>query len=483
MKREMSLLERLKEYSQTDAYPFHMPGHKRQWEFPNPFSVDITEIEGFDNLHHPQGILKESMEWAASVYGADRTYYLVNGSSCGILSAICGTTNNSGTILLSRNSHKSAYHGVFLNHLRAEYIYPQILDKYGVQGGLLSEDVEEMLKTRGNIQAVFVVSPTYDGIVSDIKTIANITHKYKIPLIVDEAHGAHFRYGTDFPVSALDLGADVVIQSLHKTLPAFTQTALLHVKKGYVDLERLERYLHIYQSSSPSYLFLAGIENCIDYMEGEGKKQMEVYTANLLAMRKRLSAMRQLQLLDKSVIGQKGIFDLDPSKILIFAKGGGVWLEEMLRRKYHLEMEMCTADTVTAITSVADTPEGLRRLEEALLEIDRELDEKGRPWQQPDSGELDYEVLPESQSACTIFEAMNASAKKMALEESQGQISAEYVYIYPPGIPMVAPGEIITGKVIKIIRDYQKAGLPVQGPADEKIKEIQVVKGEAGWAK
>lgn len=351
MLKKTGLLDRLIEYGNTDAYPFHMPGHKRQAgaefakRFPNPYSIDITEIDGFDNLHHPEGILKESMEWAAEIYEADRTYYLVNGSSSGILSAICGTTNNSDTILMSRNSHKSAYHGVFLNHLRAMYIYPQFLEDCCAQGGLLPDEIEDMLKTHVEISAVFVVSPTYDGIVSDIKTIAKTCHNYKIPLIVDEAHGAHFRYGEELPVSALELGADVVIQSVHKTLPSFTQTALLHVKKGYVDVEKIERYLSIYQSSSPSYLFMAGIENCLNYMEEAGRQKMADLTSKVLELRDKLGQLKHLKIMGREVIGNAGVYDIDITKLFISTAGtclSGVDLNNILRTRYHLEMEMCT---------------------------------------------------------------------------------------------------------------------------------------------
>lgn len=479
MKKETSLLERLKAYQESDMYPFHMPGHKRRQnqgfarEFPNPFCVDITEIEGFDNLHHPEGILKESMEWAASVYGADRTYYLVNGSSCGILSAICGTTNNSDTILLCRNSHKSAYHGVFLNHLRTIYIYPQIIEDYCVQGGLLPDEIENMLKTHVDIRAIFVVSPTYDGIVSNIEKIAKITHKYKIPLIVDEAHGAHFPYGKEFPVSALELGADVVIQSLHKTLPSFTQTALLHVKEGLVDVERIERYLHIFQSSSPSYVFMAGIENCIRWMEEDKGRQMEVFAKKVLAMRQRLGGMKGLKLMDRDIIGRSGVFDLDWSKVVISTRNlpmSGVELDRMLRERYHLEMEMCSEDYVTAITTFADTGEGLARLEEALMEIDRELWEKGKR-----RGNKDVWRPLEPEIAMTIYEAMNWKVESVSLEECQGRISGEYVYLYPPGIPIVAPGEVLSQQVLDMIRTYRDMGLSVQGTRDSEVKQMDVV--------
>ena len=211
MKKEELLIERLKKYRKSDMYPFHMPGHKRakgiKLSFPDPFSVDITEIDGFDNLHHAEGILKDSMEWASCLYGSDRTWYLVNGSTCGLLSAISAAVSHGGKILVSRNCHKAVYHGIYLNHLEAVYVYPQPVPGLGIQGGILPEDVEKALKEEPDIQAVLMVSPTYDGIVSDVKAIADVAHKAGIPLIVDEAHGAHFAYGDAFPKSALELGA------------------------------------------------------------------------------------------------------------------------------------------------------------------------------------------------------------------------------------------------------------------------------------
>lgn len=485
------LLEQLKQYSESDYYPFHMPGHKRQageeiaGGFENPFSIDITEIYGFDNLHNPSGILHKSMEWAAGVYGADRTYYLVNGSSSGILSAICGTTHNSDTILMSRNSHKSAYHGVFLNHLRVKYIYPQILGKYCVQSGLLSDEICRMLKTYVDIQAVFVVSPTYDGIVSDIKTIANICHTYKIPLIVDEAHGAHFTYGNGFPVSALDLGADVVIQSVHKTLPSYTQTALLHVKEGYVDVEKIERYLHMFQSSSPSYLFLAAIENCIRYMDVQGRQRAERFITRLEKLRGELKELRNLQIMGREIIGEHGVFDLDISKLTISTCGtglSGVELDRILRERYHLEMEMCAERYVTAITTVMDTEDGFTRLKDALMEIDRELGDNKYGSQkeiEPDMMQKSVSVMPEI--AMPVFEALDGATEKVLIIESAGRVSAEYVYVYPPGIPVIVPGEVLQKVIIDMIEYYRSLGMSVQGIKDQTLTMIEVVKENGAW--
>lgn len=491
MKVDGRLLSRLKLYSESDWYPFHMPGHKRQpMEFPDPYSIDITEIDGFDNLHHMQGILKESMEWAAEIYGADRTYYLVNGSSSGILSAICGTTHNSDTILMSRNCHKSAYHGVFLNHLRVKYIYPQLLIDSCVQGGLLPGEILKMLKTHEDIKMVFVVSPTYEGIVSDIKTIANICHIYKVPLIVDEAHGAHFTYGKGFPVSALELGADVVIQSLHKTLPSFTQTALLHVREGYVDLKQIEWYLQIYQSSSPSYVFMAGIENCISYMNGPGRKQADELAGRLERMRENLKGLKHLKVLGCEIVGGNGVYDLDLSKIVLLTGGtgmSGVQLDGILRERYHLEMEMCTRDSVTAIITVMDTEAGLRRLEKALYEIDGELEARGQEAQVEEAQVEEAQVqeackglfvggsMIAQETAMMIYEAMEGQTVSVRLSESVGRVSAEFVYVYPPGIPVLVPGEEVQQVTVDEIEEYKRLGLSVQGTKDDGLTMIEVV--------
>lgn len=482
-----NLLKKLMEYGESDFYPFHMPGHKRQYHgsfadnFPNPFSIDITEIDGFDNLHHPEGILKESMEWASRVYGSSRTYYLVNGSSSGILSAISGTVSRGGTILMSRNCHKSAFHGVFLNQLRAEYIYPQIIPEFGIQGGLLPEKIEEMLMSHRKIQAVFIVSPTYDGIVSDIKAIAEVTHKFRLPLIVDEAHGAHFSFGREgeFPVSALELGADVVIQSLHKTLPSFTQTAVMHVKEGYVDMGRLDRYVHMYQTSSPSYVLMAGIEGCIRYMAGEGLEQMRIFSDKIGDVRTALSGMKRLRLLTDQEKGMNGIFDMDLSKIIVSTKGtgkSGAWLDDRLRKEYHLEMEMCGSDYVTAITTLADTQEGLKRLCKALLHIDSGLsaeegcEDENRLYQ-------GLERMPECR--LSIAQAMEEPRRRITIPDCEGKISAEFVYVYPPGIPIVVPGEVLKKESIDLIMKYKELGLAVQGMEDEESRELFVV-DEAG---
>ena len=505
--KQPGLLERLTEYAGSDAYPFHMPGHKRReipdgipGGFPDPYGIDITEIDGFDNLHHAEGILKDAMETAAAIYGADRSWYLVNGSTCGILSAVFATTENGGKILTARNCHKAVYHAICLNRLEAEYLYPEEITEFRINGGIRAEDVRKALEkdamrcagnsgdVRGKItkiQAVLITSPTYEGVVSDIRAIADAAHEYGIPLIVDEAHGAHLEFADQchsFPKSALEYGADIVIQSLHKTLPCFTQTAILHVKGKLVDQDRISRYLSMFQTSSPSYLFMAGMERCIRYMDGDGRNEMIRYEKRLERFMERMEGLQVLEVLDREICGKyRTVAGWDPSKIVVSTMCAedfhGEELAETLRRKYHLEMEMTAPEYVIAMTSLMDTEEGVERLGTALWEIDGALRRRMEPEQQKEKGELKEKERCETPEATEskvshpirrmlICEAMDADTERTALQDTVGKVSAEFVYLYPPGIPIIAPGEVFTDAIVEKIMAYKAAGLLVQGPAD-----------------
>lgn len=498
-----NLLEKLIEYGKSDFYPFHMPGHKRQdvkdsfkGGFPNPYFIDITEIDGFDNLHHAEGILKESMERSAEIYGADRTYYLVNGSTCGILSAVCGCTDCGGKILIARNCHKAAYHGLILNRLEAEYLYPQFLEKYGINGGIRPEDVRAILEKnqkeadgkksgKKRIQAVLVVSPTYEGIVSDIRAVADIAHEYGIPLIVDEAHGAHLPFAKregKFPKSALESGADVVVQSLHKTLPSFTQTAVLHIKGKLADRERIERYLGMFQSSSPSYIFMAAMERCIRYMDRDGRMEMEQYERRMEQFYESLKTLKVLKILGRTVISEPSVCDWDLSKIVVSVGTAenlnGEKLGELLREKYHIEVEMCAPEYIIAMTSLMDTREGLSRLSNALLEIDGMLQEiSGRNYER--KKKLCLSELPRAVQTFSMANAVEMGGEKISLPESADRTSKEFIYLYPPGIPILAPGEKITEEILERVSWYQKAGFSVQGLSDKSLSSIITVAEES----
>ena len=474
------LYRALEIYSQEDYYPFHMPGHKRNPDTVNtdlPFDRDITEIDGFDNLHHPEGILKKAQETAASVYDTKECYYSVNGSTAALLAAVSATVPRNGQILVARNCHKAVYHALYLRNLIPTYVYPQMDPKWWINGGISSDKVERALAENPEIKAVLLTSPTYDGVVSDIEKIAEIVHRYEIPLIVDEAHGAHFHFSNYFPTSAAELGADLVIQSFHKTLPSMTQTAVLHNCSDRVDSRLIRRFMGIYQSSSPSYILMASMDACMEKMSSDGNEMFREFTKILEKARRRLSECKYIRLVSPE-IGTAGVFDYDRSKLLFstrYASMTGSELAQILLEKYHIQVEMETEHYVLALAAVGDSGEGFERLCQAIEEINQEEAQKKkekRETEEPKAGRTAYTSLSQFMS---ITEAMESKSEIRKLEESVGRISAEFGYLYPPGIPLIVPGEQITGQFIRNMRIYMEEGLYLQGLEDYTNHTIRVI--------
>lgn len=479
-KKEIYLDKKLSAYAQSDYYPFHMPGHKRQsLDFPNPYMVDITEIDGFDNLHHAQGILQDAQKRASCLYHTKETFYLINGSTCGILTAISAALPRGGTLLMGRNCHKAAYHAAFLRQLKTCYVLPAATE-FGILGSVCPQDVARALKDNPKIGAVFLTSPTYDGVVSDIRAIAELVHAYGIPLIVDEAHGAHFIFSEEFPASALECGADIVIQSLHKTLPCFTQTALLHMNSDRISPNSIKNFLGIYETSSPSYLLMASMEQGLRTMAEHGNELMAHFTSLLKDFYQQAKQLQHLSVFQQNFCNKASCFDWDFSKILIHSGDTGLsgqTLYDILLEKYHLQLEMASGHYATALTSVMDTTEGFERLIEALLKIDAESN----------CNRDDNNVLVENsvltcqelyslpRQALSLTDAMEKASSTLLLKDAAGYISQEYVYLYPPGIPLIAPGEIITPEFIQNIALCQAQGLCVEGPKDSTLEKLRVV--------
>lgn len=468
------LYEKLTEYGKSDYYGFHMPGHKRNTEMMGeglPYKTDITEIEGFDDLHHAKAILKEAQQRAARVYHAEETHYLINGSTSGILSAVLGCTHKGERVLVARNCHKSVYAAIYMNELEAEYIYPEYDSEKGLNGAVDAEKIRNLLaedqKRNGEMRpvcAVVIVSPTYDGVVSDVGKIADAAHEFGIPLIVDEAHGAHFGFHPCFPENASQRGADVVIHSLHKTLPSLTQTALLHLNGNLVNRERIRKYVHMIQTSSPSYVLMASMDRCVCFLENE-EKAFDLYYRRLENLRKELGGLKRLHLEETECY--------DISKFVISTKGtvvaadktvyNGKRLYKELLEKYHLQMEMSSRDYVLAMTSVCDTKDGFFRLREALFEIDERLERSEVQTRESVSMALPrLDKIYTSAKADSLAERKNAS-ESVELEECQGRVALEYAYMYPPGIPVIVPGERISKEAVHLLEAYQKMGFEVEG--------------------
>lgn len=470
------LFEKLSAYGAADYYPYHMPGHKRRLKTDTMrelAQIDITEIDGFDNLHDAQGILKRIQEEAAAAYGAEESFFLVNGSTAGILSAISTAVSPGGKILMVRGAHKSAYHAAYLRDLQIAYLWPGVHPLFGCNLPATAKEVEEALQQTPDVQAVFIVSPTYEGLAADVKSIAEAAHKRNIPLIVDEAHGAHLGFDGRWPESSVKQGADLVIQSLHKTLPAPTQTAILHVNGKLVDRCRLRRFLGIYQTSSPSYIFMAAMEDAIATTSANREKLFGDFWEYWKGMTESLSACRNLIFLKEE--------NSDPGKLAVMDKTGfldGEQLYEMLLHKYHLQPEMAAGRYVLAMFTIGDTKEGYERLTKALLEIDEYITAERKQRTQEklmerEGNRMADAVTPvciqkKTQAVTGIGRAWDTPKEWVLLKDAEGKTAGEYVNLYPPGSPIIVPGEIFTKDILTEIAAYRQQGFHVQG-----VKEIE----------
>ncbi len=372
-----TLDQQLKEYSTKDYYPFHMPGHKRtSFALGEPSFIDITEIDGFDDLHHPTGLILETERCAAQLWKARRSFLLVNGSTVGILAAVSASLSDGDEVLIAENSHKSVRHACFLNRLRNNTVSP-IQTGFGIDGQITPASVENSLLKHPGIKGVVLTSPTYEGIVSDVASIAKIVHAHDAILIVDEAHGAHFGMHQDLPQSAVTNGADLVVQSLHKTLPSLTQTAVLHIASDRIPEETVQKYLDIFETSSPSYVLMAGMSRCIALLTEQRELLFSKYLKELTKWYESSRDYQHLSVLMKEDLSPEEAFDKDPGKIILRSDMTGIdgkALAACLRDVYHLETERAQGDIVIAMTSICDSAEGFRRLSAALREIDENPD-------------------------------------------------------------------------------------------------------------
>ena len=444
------LYDKLKAYAKSDVYPFHMPGHKRQPEGELPYDIDITEIDGFDNLHEPVGCLRELQEEAARLFGARFAFALVNGSTVGILAAVRAMTKDGDRALIARNCHMAVYHAAELCRLDTEYVMPDIIDGLGIFGSISPEAVEQSLREYPDISLVVVTSPTYEGVVSDIERIAAICHRYGARLLIDEAHGAHLPFSDRFPPSALSCSADAAVTSLHKTLPSMTQTALLLTNDEGLQ-KKFKRQLSVFETSSPSYILLSSVGRCLTFLKGS-KSAFEDYTRRLDAFYQRAETLQHLSLSREILSESNNIFDFDIGKICVFCNGymSGRELMDVLRREYHLELEAAIGDYVIAMTSVCDTDEGFDRLLCALKEIDSRCTGASCPTQTASCS------LP--QKRFTISEALDRDGHPADINAARGRVSREYIRVYPPGIPMIVPGEVIDKEVIEQLGYLEASG-------------------------
>lgn len=446
---EKTLYETLAGLAAANPARFHMPGHKGRGS--KTAETDFTELEGLDNLHAPKGIIKTAQEQAAAFFGAERTFFLVNGASSGIIASVLAQTEENFPVVCARNSHISVYKGLCLSGARPVYAEAELIPGLGICGGVNPESIGRALAENSDATAVFIVSPTYEGVTSNIRKIAEISHKHGIPLVVDEAHGSHFGFGSVFPETALSQGADVVIQSWHKTLNALGQAAVLHVNGSRVDTERLAFYLSVLQTTSPSYALMASLDRNRALLEQQGNTLFARYERNLGYLRLGLSKTGSFRLLGKEIVGEASVTGFDPGKIVLLSNGAGMELDAFLRER-GIYAEMSLPGYVLLMTSFMDRKHDYKRLLEAVAEFEPANGVCGDTLEKPLA--CIFSRIPEA--VVTPRECLKRRSETIPVERAEGRVCAGFLTPYPPGIPIAAPGEVITPEIVEYCAEHGK---------------------------
>jgi len=482
----------LLEYVDAGVIPFHTPGHKqgigmdrafRDFVGDNVLAIDLTQIRGLDDLLQPEEALVEAQELAAECFGAEQSFFLINGSTSGNQCMMMAALNPGDKLALPRNSHKSAMGGLIMSGATPVWMQPEVDEALHMDHTITPETVRATLLHDPDIKAIYIVSPTYYGVAADLEAIAAIAHEHRIPLLVDEAWGPHFHFHPALPLSAMQAGADMAINSTHKMLGSLSQTAMLHVQGSRIRLDRLKAVYKLFLSTSPNLVLVASLDVARRQMAMEGPALLSRTIEIAQDARRQLNEIPRVYCFGEELEGRQGVFDLDPTKITVTVKDlgyTGYEAEEILRRRYNVQVELADLFNIVALYTIGTTQEA----SDALIHGVRELAREDRPVDifSP-SGVLDRRVktgtyqLPKIPPIRLIpRDAFLSDTEFVPFKNSAGRICAEVITPYPPGIPVISPGEQITPEIIDYLALEKKAGVKMQGPYDDDLKFIRVVR-------
>lgn len=484
---KIPLLDAIKANAARPHAPFYTPGHKQGKGISQPladllgkavFRADLTELADLDNLFAPQGVIQKAQQLAAEAFGASQTWFLVNGSTCGIEAAILATCGTGDKIILPRNVHSSAIAGLILSGAIPIFLNPEYDPVLDIAHSITPNAVESALQQHPDAKAVLTVYPTYYGVCGDLSAIANITHQYNIPLLVDEAHGAHFAFHPELPTPALVAGADLTVQSTHKVLGAMTQASMLHIQGNRIDCDRISKALQLVQSTSPSYLLLASLDAARQQMAIHGKMLMSRTLQLAEEARTRISQIPELSVLQMPQLEESpGFVALDKTRLTVTVSGLGLTgfeADEILDEKFAVTAEFASLQHLTFIISLGNTPADIEQLVQGFTSLAKEyrrsnLTVKNLVWLNLDRT-LDYALQ------LSPREAFFAVSEILPLTQTNKRICAEIVCPYPPGIPVLMPGEVITKSVLEYLQQIQAMGASISGCNDISLKSLKVVK-------
>jgi arginine decarboxylase len=473
------LFDALKKYVDDKTISFHVPGHKggrglaefKDYIGSKALSIDVNGMEDLDNICNPIGVIRESQALAADAFGADHAHFLVSGTTAGVQAMIMTLCSPGDKLIVPRNAHKSVVGGMILSGAIPVYIQPEIDSRYGFAMGLTPESVRRALTEHPDVKGVFVINPTYYGVASDLKQIVQIAHEAGKPVIVDEAHGAHLGFHSSLPVSAMEAGADMSAVSLHKLGGSMTQSSLLLVNNGIVDDSKVKKILNLTQTTSASYLLMVSIELARKQLALHGRALIDKAINLSEWARDEINATEGLLCMGREIVGQSGCFDFDPTKLVVNVRAlglSGFDTEKLLRTRHHIQIELSNLYGILALVTLGDGKDTVEALVDSLKAIASGCKIKNV---------LKYSMsLPEpAEVIASPREAFYAGNRPVPLEQAEGEISAEMIMAYPPGIPLVCPGERITREIIEYVKILKTEHCQLQGTEDPQINHIRVL--------
>jgi arginine decarboxylase len=476
------LLQALQTAAQRSNAAFHTPGHKRgqgiSAEFANllgmkAFQADLPELPELDNLFAPEGVILDAQALAADAFGAEQTWFLANGSTCGIEAAVLATCRPGDKLILPRNVHQSAIAALILSGAIPVWLEPEVDREWAIAHSVNPNQVTIALSQHPDAKAILLVSPTYYGMCGNLEAIAQLAHAHHIPLLIDEAHGAHFAFHPDLPMPALQAGADLTVQSTHKTLSALTQAAMLHVQGDRIDRDRLSRALQLVQSTSPSYLLLASLDAARQQMATQGKPLLDSALKLAAIVRTSLAKLPQFAVLQPDRAPTPGGVALDPLRLTVsVAELGlsGFEADEWLHRQ-GVTCELPGLHHLTFIWTHGNTVEDGDRLVKGLTALSQKA-LLTRP--KPEKPRLTSSQFPLPLALLSPRQAFFADQRVVPVQEAIAQPSAELICPYPPGIPVLIPGEIITAEAIGWLRQILDAGGILTGCTDPSLQTLKI---------
>jgi arginine/lysine/ornithine decarboxylase len=468
-------------HAKKDPVQFHIPGHKkgagidpefRDYIGDNALAIDLINIGPLDDLHQPKGIIKEAQDLAAEAFGADRTFFSVQGTSGAIMTMVMAVCGPGDKIIVPRNVHKSVMSAIVFSGATPIFIHPEIDENLGISHGITTESVSKALELHPDAKGVLVINPTYFGVSADLKRIVEIAHSYNVPVLVDEAHGVHIHFHDELPLSAMQAGADLAATSVHKLGGSMTQSSILNMKGNLVSAKRVQSILSMLTTTSTSYLLLASLDVARKRLATEGKELIQKTIDLAQSIRRRINEIDRLYCVGEEILETKAAHDYDPTKLIISVKElgmNGFDVENWLREHHNIEVEMSDLYNILCIVTPGDSEREADILVTALAELASER--KGN------TEKLETQVLLPDIPVLSLTprDAFYADTELVPFDESEGRIIAEFIMVYPPGIPIFIPGEIITGENLRYIKTNMEAGLPVQGPEDYDFKYLRVI--------